>query len=61
LFIFLSSSGNHIAQRTTVLLAVHDPASAVTLRIFATGQGLRCLGRHLQDVQVTVDLGRKVP
>jgi hypothetical protein len=57
LFIFLSSSGNRIAQRTTISLAVHDPASVLTLRLFATGQGLQCLGRHLRDIKVTVDLG----
>ncbi len=61
LFILLSSPGNHIARRTTISLAVHDPASVVTLRLFATRQGLQCLGKHLRDMQVTVDLGRRVP
>jgi hypothetical protein len=61
LFIFLSSSNNCIAQRTTISFAMHDPASVVTLRLFDTGQGLQCLGRHLRDIKVTVDLGRRVP
>jgi hypothetical protein len=55
--LFLSSSGNQIARRTTILLAVHDPASVVTLRLFATGQGLPCRGRHLREIKVTVDSG----
>ena len=42
-----------------MLLAVHDPASVLTLWLFATGQGLQCLGRHLQDIKVTVDPGAK--
>ena len=37
------------------MLAVHDPASVLTLRLFVTGQGLQCLGRHLQEIKVTVD------
>ena len=57
--LFLSSSGNRIACRTTISLAVHDPASVVTLRLFATGQGLQCLGRHLREIKVTVDPGSK--
>ena len=55
--LFLSSSGNRIARRTTISLAVHDPASVLTLLIFATGQGLQCLGRHLWDMKVTADPG----
>ena len=55
--LFLSSSGNRIARRTTISLAVHDPASVVTLRLFATGQGLQCRGRHLREIKVTVDPG----
>jgi hypothetical protein len=38
---------------------MHDPASVLTLRLFATGQGLKCLGRHLRDIKVTVDPGSK--
>ncbi len=57
--LFLSSSDNRIAQRTTILLAVHDPASVLTLRLFVTGQGLQCLGRHLREMKVTVDPGSK--
>jgi hypothetical protein len=55
--LFLLSSDNRIARRTTMSLAVHDPASVLTLRLFATGQGLQCLGRHLRDIKVTVDPG----
>ena len=57
--LFLSSSGNRIARRTTISLAVHDPVSVVTLRLFATGQGLQCRGRHLREIKVTVDPGSK--
>ena len=55
--LFLSSSGNRIARRTTISLAVHDPASVLTLQLLVTGQGLQYLGRHLQDIKVTVDPG----
>ena len=55
----MSSSDNRIVQRTTILLAVHDLASVLTLRLFVTGQGLQCLGRHLQEMKVTVDPGSK--
>ena len=57
--LFLSSSGNRIVQRTTISLAVHDPASVLTLRLFVTGQVLQCLGRHLREIKVTVDPGSK--
>jgi hypothetical protein len=57
--LFLSSSGNRIACRFTISLAVHDPASVVTLRLFATGQGLQCRGRHLREIKVTVNPGSK--
>ena len=40
-------------------LAVHEPASVVTLRRFAKGPGLQRLGRHVRDMKVTVDLGLK--
>ena len=57
--LFLLSSGNGIARRTTISLAVHDPASVLTLRLFVTGQVLQCLGRHLREIKVTVDPGSK--
>ena len=38
---------------------MHDLASMFTLRHFVTGQGLQCLGRHLQEMKVTVDHGSK--
>ncbi len=41
------------------MLAVHDPANVLTLRLFVTGQGLQCLGRHLREMKVTVDPGSK--
>ena len=41
------------------MLAVHDLASVLTLRLFVTGQGLQCLGRHLREMKVTVDPGSK--
>ncbi len=56
---FLSSSGNRIAQRTTMSFVVHDLVSVITLQLFATGQGLQCLGRHLRDIKVMVDPGSK--
>ena len=55
--LFLSSSGNRIAQRTTVSLAVHDPASVLTLRCLAAGRGLQCRGKHLRAMKVTVEPG----
>jgi hypothetical protein len=42
-----------------MLLAMHDPASVLTLQLFAMGQGLQCLGRHLRDIKVMVDPGLK--
>ncbi len=55
--LFLSSSGSHIARRTTISLAVHDLASVLTLRVLATGHGLQHLGRHLWEMKVIVDPG----
>ncbi len=40
-------------------LAVHEPASVLTLRLFGIEQGLQCLGRHLWEMKLTVDPGSK--
>ena len=40
-------------------LAVHEPASVLTLRLFGIEQGLQCLGRHLREMKLTVDPGSK--
>ncbi len=51
---FLSSSGNRIAWRMTILFAVHEPASVLTLQAFSTGHGLHDLGRHFRLIKVMV-------
>ncbi len=40
-------------------LAMHEPASVLTLQLFAIGQNLHCLGRQLRQMKVTVDPGLK--
>ena len=55
MILFLSRFGNHIACRTTISPAMHDPSSMLILQM----QGLQCLGRHLWAIQVTVDHGSK--
>ena len=57
---FLSSSGNHIAQRRSILFAMHEPASVLTLQALSTGHGLRDFGKHSWFMIVTVKPGSKI-
>ena len=58
---FSSSSGNCVACRTTLLLAMHDPSCVSTLRFLATGYCLQCLGRHLREMKVVLTLSQQTP
>ena len=51
----LSNSGNCIANRTTVWLSVHHPASVLTLWVLVTGHGLQCLGRPLRGMSMAIN------
>ena len=56
-----SCSGNCVACRTTLLLAMHDPSRVSTLRFLATGYCLQCLGRHLREMKVVLTLSQQTP
>ena len=58
---FSSSSGNCVACRTTLLLAMHDPSWVSTLRLLATEYCLQCLGRHLREMKVILTLSQQTP
>ncbi len=56
---FSSSSGNCVACRTTLLLAMHDLSCVSTMRFLAIGYRLQCLGRHLREMKVVLTLSQQ--